>query len=290
MELERQLFFVLRQHQAAQAPATGMARLDRRHAEGRLASRESLEPERQQLRRSTSTRLKGRNDVLRDFFEVLPHAEQRDNYFDIAKALRPELEKTAGFIDNIRYKSLTREGWLLSHSSWRDEKSLVRWRTHGSHHDAQQEGRDAIFADYHLRVGQVTGDSQLPAGQVLAEHRLDETEAGEGTTVTLINATRPTPWQQTNNPYDCAEWLGLNPWSSGSLSWDIFEAILAPGDLILLVSWKDAAAAQAYEDTSGPSDKARIRRIRIVRDYGKYDRREAPLYSADAAGGDTIHP
>jgi hypothetical protein len=29
--------------------------------------------------------------------------------------------------------------------------------------------------------------------------------------------------------------------------------------------------------------------MRIVRDYGKYDRREAPQYYADAKGGKTLH-
>ena len=53
--------------------------------------------------------------------------------------------------------------------------------------------------------------------------------------------------------------------------------------------YEDVAAAQAYEDTSDPNDKARVRRVRIVRDYGKYDRREAPQYYADAKGGETLY-
>ena len=189
-------------------------------------------------------------------FEVLPNKENWDDYLDKAKMLRPELEQVEGFVDNIRYKSLTREGWILSLSNWRDEKSLVRWRTRRRHHEVQQKGRDEILADYHLRVGQITADNQVPMGYALTEQRLDETEVGEGTTVTLINATRPPQWKQTNNPYDCAEWLGLNPWAADSRSWDIFDAVLTPGDLILLISWKDAAAAQAYEDASAPNEKA----------------------------------
>ena len=43
-------------------------------------------------------------------FEVHPKPEQWDAYLDNAKMLRPELEKIDGFVDNIRYKSLTREG------------------------------------------------------------------------------------------------------------------------------------------------------------------------------------
>src|ERR1700682_62839 len=62
-------------------------------------------------------------------FEVYPKAEKWDDYLGYAKLLRPELEKVDGFVDNIRYRSLTREGWLLSVSGWRDEKALVRWRT-----------------------------------------------------------------------------------------------------------------------------------------------------------------
>ena len=97
-------------------------------------------------------------------FEVLPNQANWNDYLDNAKMLRPELEKIDGFVDNIRYKSLRRERWILSLSNWRDEKSLVRWRTHMRHHEVQQKGRDEILADYHLRVGQITADDQLPAG------------------------------------------------------------------------------------------------------------------------------
>lgn len=223
-------------------------------------------------------------------FEALPNDGKRNEYLDDAEMLRSELEQIEGFVDNIRYGSLTREGWILSLSDWRDEKSLVRWRTREHHHEAEQKGRDELLADYRLRVGQITADNQLPAGYALSEQRLDETEAGGGTTVTLINATRPAEWRQTDNPYDCAEWLGLNPFAADSTSWDIFDAIRSPGDLILLISWKDAAAARAYEDSSRANAKARMRTVRIVRDYGKYDRREAPEYYADAKDGKTRHP
>jgi heme-degrading monooxygenase HmoA len=215
-------------------------------------------------------------------FELLPRDGAYDSYLQTDSALRPELEQVEGFVDSIRYRSLTRDGWILSHSNWRDEKSLVRWRTQARHHEAQRKGRDEILADYHLRVCQITADNQMPAGCELVEQRLEETEAGEGTTVTLINATRPPDWKQTSNPYDCAEWLGLNPWAAESTSWDVFDAVMTPGDLILVMSWKDAAAAQVYEDIVPLRDGARLRRARIIRDYGKYDRREAPQHFPDA--------
>jgi heme-degrading monooxygenase HmoA len=222
-------------------------------------------------------------------FEVHPKASQWDNYFGNAKMLRPELEKVDGFVDNIRYRSLTREGWLLSVSGWRDEKSVVRWRTKMRHHEAQERGRSEIFSDYHLRVGQVTQDTKLPAGCELLEQRLDETDAGGGTTVTLITAARPKSWPETSSAAECSEYLGLTPDAEALLAWDLFEAVLTPGDLILLMSWRDRAAGEKFENTVELKEGARLRRIRIVRDYGMFDRREAPQYYPDAKGAETIH-
>src|ERR1700760_2434374 len=221
-------------------------------------------------------------------FEVHPRPEQWDAYLGAAKSLRPQLERIDGFVDNIRYKSLTRDGWILSLSGWRDEKSLVRWRTQMGHHEVQQLGRAKILEDYHLRVGQITEDSRLPEGQALPEQRLDETEVGNGTTVTLIDAKRPGEFKETSNPADCSEYLGLNPYADGMTGWDVLEAVLTPGDLILMLSWRDEVAAKAFEDTVNLPEGARLRRIRVVRDYGMFDRREAPQYYPAKTGHDEL--
>jgi heme-degrading monooxygenase HmoA len=98
-------------------------------------------------------------------FEVNPKPEQWDTYLGYAKLLRPELEQIDGFIENERFSSLRREGWVLSLSIWRDEKAVVRWRTSARHHDVQQKGRDEVFSDYHLRVGDIVADTACqPAG------------------------------------------------------------------------------------------------------------------------------
>ena len=118
-------------------------------------------------------------------FEVYPKREAFDRYLDLAKELRPILERIDGFIDNERFQSSRRPGWILSHSTWRDEKSVVRWRTTAKHHETQQRGRDDVFADYHLRVGEIVADTAPPAGLSVVEQRLDETEIGAAKFVTL---------------------------------------------------------------------------------------------------------
>ena len=152
-------------------------------------------------------------------FEVHPKTEQWDSYLGNAKMLRPELEQVDGFVDNIRYRSLTRQGWILSLSDWRDEKSVVRWRTRMRHHEVQEKGRSEILLDYHLRVGLLTQDTRLPGGYALHEQRLDETEVGAGTTVTLIDAKRPPEWIKAVSPR-----MSLSGWASRPML-----QILSPG-------------------------------------------------------------
>ena len=215
-------------------------------------------------------------------FEVHPKSDKWDDYLGNAKMLKPELDQVEGFVDNIRFKSLTREGWILSLSDWRNEKAVVRWRTTMKHHQVQERGRGHILLDYHLRVGQLTEDTRLPAGCELQEQRLDETETGAATTAVMIDAKRPADWCDDQSADDHARYLGLAPGAAGLVEWDVFDAVLAPGDLMLLLSFKDQAAAEAFERTAKTPADARVRRVRIVRDYGMFDRREAPQYYPDA--------
>jgi heme-degrading monooxygenase HmoA len=211
-------------------------------------------------------------------FEVHPKSDQWDAYLGLAGMLRPDLEQIEGFIDNIRYRSLTRDGWLLSLSNWRDEKALVRWRTQAGHHEVQEKGRTQILLDYHLRVGQLTRDTSLP--QALPEQRLDETEAGEGTTITLLDAQLPPERLKATSPEDVAKALAYVPGAAGLVGWDVFDAVLTPGNTILMLTWRDQAAALAFENPT-PRSGVRLRRVRVVRDYGMFDRREAPQYYPD---------
>ena len=222
-------------------------------------------------------------------FEVRPKAEQWDAYLGNAKILRPELEQVDGFVDNIRYRSLMRDGWILSLSGWRDEKAVVRWRTRMRHHEVQEKGRSEILSDYHLRVGQVFQDTRVPEGHELHDQRLDETEVGKGTTMTLIDGKRSPDWVKRSKPEDVAMWLGFVPGAIGLVAWDVFDAVLAPGDIILMLTWRDKTAAQAFGKAALLQEGARLRHVRVVRDYGMFDRREAPQYSPDANGAQTLH-
>ncbi|HVH76241.1 MAG TPA: antibiotic biosynthesis monooxygenase [Stellaceae bacterium] len=204
-------------------------------------------------------------------FEVEPKAGRFDDYLKIAGALRPELEKVDGFILNERFASARRPGRLLSLSLWRDEKALVRWRTLGRHHEAQLAGRGGIFADYRLRVGEIVADTGTPAG--LRETRLDETETGEAKAMTVSELARAGDRPAVE---EFARALGLG--GNGLLDHDAFTGIADAKKLLLLAGWKSRAAAEAWRPANPRSGELRHRVVRIIRDYGIADRREAPQY------------
>jgi heme-degrading monooxygenase HmoA len=220
--------------------------------------------------------------VFSVIFEVKPAQTRFDEYLELAKRLRPILETIDGFIDNERFESQRRPGWMLSHSTWRDEKALVRWRTVAEHHAVQARGRDEVLDDYHLRVGDVTADTTGP----VHEQRFDETEIAPAKVVTLSEIT-PTS-DHESGAADLPDALGLS--AAGVVDHDVFASIYNPGKLALLVSWTDADAASAWTPAASPEVAGlRHRTVRVVRDYGKFDRREAPQYYPDAPGHPTLH-
>lgn len=211
-------------------------------------------------------------------FEVQPKPERRDDYLELAKYLKPKLEAIDGFIDNERFSSKRTEGRVLSLSTWRDEKAVVRWRTQAEHHEVQEKGRFEVFEDYHLRVGEVTEDTAPPHGVALAEEHFDTTETG---TAKFVSITELTPPQGGAAPQvdRLAARLGLAAGAAGLIDHEVFESIYNPGKLLLLASWRDASAAQHWQPAVPPgAGTLRHRRVRIIRDYGMRDRREAPQF------------
>lgn len=94
-------------------------------------------------------------------FEFQAAEGRTPEYFDIAGALRKELDTMDGFISIERFESVTQPGKFVSLSFWRDEDAVRAWRNLASHRNAQAKGRSGVFADYRLRVASVIRDYGL---------------------------------------------------------------------------------------------------------------------------------
>jgi len=198
-------------------------------------------------------------------FEVQPKPGRWDQYLNLAKQLRPELERIPGFIESERYRNRRTEGRVLSLSIWADEKAVIRWRTHAIHHGVQEKRRFEVFQDYHLRVGEVTADTGI--GKRLEQKRFDTTEVGTAKAISILQG-------------DAVD--RLEPKDDGLVGAEPYESITTPGKLLLLVSWRDQAASEAWQ----PPGSVRHRRVRVIRDYGLADRREAPQFYPDVTRTD----
>ena len=89
-------------------------------------------------------------------FEISP--DKVDRYFELAAAMREEIEPQPGFKSIERIESLAHKGRFVSVSTWEDEAAVNAWRQNLKHQEAQDEGRASIFSHYRLRVAEVIRD------------------------------------------------------------------------------------------------------------------------------------
>ena len=112
-------------------------------------------------------------EMIAVIFEVFPTSNGKQEYFEIAGELKQHLSVIEGFISIERFQSLVDPNKILSLSFWENEEAVTNWRNLEAHRIAQSKGRQELFEDYRIRVGnivrdysleqrkQVPGDSQL---------------------------------------------------------------------------------------------------------------------------------
>lgn len=194
------------------------------------------------------------------FFEVMPKKGQESRYLEIAGSLRPELEASGGVVYLDRFRSLTRPGAMLSHQIWRDEASLSRWRANGRHHGAQTTGRNTVFEDYRLRVGPVIAHVDEAKRLVEMSPGItynDPVHQSERYAIVVRSAGRVFPGR------DGEGWRSV--YTEANFAW-----------VASVPEKKDGMAILASATRDGCVSAAQL--CLLSRDYGMFDRREAPQY------------
>jgi hypothetical protein len=149
-----------------------------------------------------------------------------------------------------------------------------------------------LLADYRLRVGEVTSDTRAPEALETVQQRPAQAPAGgeaTSTYVTLIDAKQTPDWVKANNPYDIALYLGFDLYSYGDcISWDIFDSLVSPGEIVLAVTWKDAQSANDHAATQIVPDDARVRVVRVALEYALSSGGQAPHDRDGGAGREAM--
>ena len=190
-------------------------------------------------------------------FEVHPKAEQWDDYLGAGQdaEARDSSRSTASSTTSATEPDARGLDPLAVHLARREGAGALAHP--GAASPAQESGPLRDLRDYHLRVGQVTSDTHVPPGQHLREQRLDETEIGDAHAISIVEMQRPADMPANASPEQIAGWLGLRDGAMGLVSWDLFDAILTPGKLLLMLAWRDAAREDLAVGAAGGAASAR---------------------------------
>lgn len=203
--------------------------------------------------------------MISQFFEVQIKEGLISRYMDLAASLQPALTAMGGCVFIERFQSLTRKNMLLSYQIWQDEGSMTAWRVHAGHHRVQETGRGKIFSDYRIRIAQVIHEARpnKPAWQ--PERRTPYNDPARRPPTYVIateskNAALPvrTPWER-----------------------DTFASMYREGHFAHLVDLPDYRSGLEFgADLFADPTTEYFRIFEVTRDYGMYNRTEAPQYFA----------
>lgn len=93
-------------------------------------------------------------------FEVQIKPGKQQQYLQWAEKLKSEVQQIPGFVEIQRFQTLAQGQTLLSVSYWQDEQSVLQWKQHNLHQQAQQQGKSELFASYKIRISHVFREYQ----------------------------------------------------------------------------------------------------------------------------------
>jgi heme-degrading monooxygenase HmoA len=197
------------------------------------------------------------------FFEVQTRPGHRDQYLDLAASLRPALDANGGCLFIDRFGSLTRENLLLSYQIWQDEGAMTAWRVHGYHHEVQTKGRENVFSDYRVRIAQVIHEERPENPVWQPERRTPYNDpARRPSTFVLVAESK-----QAELPVQ-TEWRR-----------DSFKSVYRDGTFAHLIDVPDQqSGVELGRHLLQDSTTEYFRVVEVMRDYGMFDRTEAPQF------------
>ena len=183
--------------------------------------------------------------------------------------LQPLLRSQPGFLSEVPFASNSDPDCQLVLATFIDEDAEHRWRIQPTHLRIQQKARKTVFSWYRVRVGPNIG------GEERKEEKEEGAKTGQGQVMVLYQRSLPT--EKGKAPEDVRSLVDPNV-VSDVISTDLNDSAIYQGadSILWLSSWRNDAAAIKFEKSIRRTAGDSVQRVRIVRDYGKFDRKEAP--------------
>lgn len=149
---------------------------------------------------------------------------------------------------------------------------MIAWRVAPEHHSVQEAGREGIFADYRIRIAQVMHEER-PDGSIWNPERLSPYNDPARRPPTFVVASE-----------SCSQDVPVEPNQRS----DVFESAYRPGvfaHLFDVSTPEDGIKLGRQLLTNSTTEYFRV--FDVMRDYGIFDRAEAPQYYPPVAA---THP
>jgi heme-degrading monooxygenase HmoA len=180
--------------------------------------------------------------------------------------LLPLLHQSKGFVSEIPFASTTDANGQLLYAAFEDADAVNRWRTEATHLRIEKAGKERVFEVYRIRVGPGVEGQKEEGGKERGE--------GKGEEQVMLVYQRPhasegpggLEWIVDPPKADLVDWTKLN--DSGV--WQSEKTVMWLG------SWKGIAAAEGFGEAINRVDGDSVQLVRVVRDYGREDRGQAP--------------
>ena len=137
------------------------------------------------------------------------------------------------------------------------------WRVHGHHHEIQTIGREKVFSDYRIRIAQVIHEERPGKPVWQPERRTPYNDpARRPSTFVLVAESKH------------AELRAETEWHR-----DSFKSVYRDGVFAHLIDVPDEpSGAELGRQLLKDSTTEYFRIVEVMRDYGMFDRAEAPQY------------
>lgn len=215
-------------------------------------------------------------------FELTPVPERLTEYSATLRAMRSQVQQIPGFISTERFASRAPAGKFLVISYWKDERAIATYRANHLHHTTQVKARSEMLLDYRLTVGRVISEG----AEVVAAEKFGDPAprrylaVGAGPAGRFI---RP-PTTLLGGMNQAARGVGggaggVGAAGTGVVPWVWYDSMYEPGKAM-------ATVETTFEQASGVLSELRLggaREMRVIavsRDYGMFDRDDAPQYLA----------
>lgn len=201
--------------------------------------------------------MENQNDQVFVCFEGVVPLEQEAGSSQFYTAMQELVVKQTGFISETGFASIDQEGGQVLYVKFDNEEHLREWRKQRTHMKIQSIAREKIFSNYRIRIGQSvthnTGEESLESSddRHIMIWQTPIIESGETGSKSLLDGVE---WQGN---VDASTYVNLT-------------------HVLHVSSWTDLNAATKMRDSLPRTKDDEVQLIRVQRDYGKYERKEAP--------------